>query len=65
MTFEHKSSDFRAGDRVEVRLATTLWVRRDRYATVTRIGSTRVTVWLDKSNRDVTLHASAILQIIE
>ena len=65
MTLEHKPSDFRTGDRVELHPATTMWMRGDRYATVTRVGSTRVTVHLDRSARDVPLHASVILHIVE
>jgi hypothetical protein len=64
MTLEHKPNDFRVGDRIEMHPATTLWMRGDRYGSVVAVGSTRVVVHLDKSERDLRLHASAILQTI-
>jgi hypothetical protein len=36
----------------------------DRYGSVVAVGSTRVVVHLDKSERDLRLHASAILRTI-
>jgi hypothetical protein len=64
MTLAHKPGDFRIGDRIEMHPATTLWMRGDRYGTVVAVGSTRVVVYLDKSERNLRMHASAILRTI-
>jgi hypothetical protein len=61
---EHRIEDFRAGDRIELHPATSMWMMGARYGTVMRVGRNKVTVNLDRIRRDVKLPPSAIGEIL-
>lgn len=57
--------DFIVGARVELHPATDLWMRGDRYGTVTKLGRLFVHVRLDKSERTVLINTHNIANILE
>lgn len=54
-------TDLKPGDRIEMHPATDMWMRGDRYGTVTSLG-TRIRIHLDKSDRNVYVLPSSILK---
>lgn len=55
-------TDFKKGDRVQSHPATDLWVRGDRYGTVTKVTKRFVYVLMDVSQRLIRFHPENILR---
>jgi hypothetical protein len=46
-------SDFSIGDRVEVHPATDVWMQGDRFGVVVKIGRAKLTLRMDRSDREL------------
>lgn len=54
--------EYRVGDRIETHPATDLWMRGDRYGTITRVGRKYLSVDMDRSGHRVMLRPRDVIE---